>query len=100
MSTMAKGKNTTDMTVGSPLKHLLLFAVPLLLGNLFQQMYNMVDSIVVGRYVGATALGAVGACGSLSFLFFSVCMGLVLLCLHGTCNGCGNHCIAVFRCRK
>lgn len=71
-----KGKNTTDMTVGSPLKHLVWFAIPLLLGNLFQQMYNMVDSIVVGRYVGATALGAVGACGSLSFLFFSVCMGL------------------------
>ena len=76
MERRRKGKNTTDMTVGSPLKHLVVFAIPLLLGNLFQQMYNMVDSIVVGRYVGANALGSVGACGSLSFLFFSVCMGL------------------------
>ena len=76
MSVMTKSRNTTDMTVGSPLKHLITFAIPLLIGNLFQQLYNMVDSIVVGQYVGATALGAVGACGSMNFLFFSVCMGL------------------------
>ncbi len=76
MSIKTKKKSTTDMTVGSPLKHLIKFAIPLLIGNLFQQLYNMVDSIVVGRYVGADALGAVGACGSMNFLFFSVCMGL------------------------
>ncbi len=69
-------KNVTDMTVGSPLKHILQFTLPLLFGNLFQQLYNMVDSIVVGNYVGADALAAVGACGSINFLFFSLSSGL------------------------
>ncbi len=65
-----------DMTVGSPLKHILIFTIPLVIGNLFQQLYNMVDSIVVGQYVGKTALAAVGACGSMNFLFFSLSFGL------------------------
>lgn len=69
-------KNMTDMTSGSPAKHILNFALPLLIGNLFQQLYNMVDSLVVGNYVGADALAAVGACGSMNFLFFSLCGGL------------------------
>lgn len=69
-------KNMTDMTVGSPAKHILKFALPLLVGNLFQQLYNMVDSLIVGNYVGADALAAVGACGSMNFLFFSLCAGL------------------------
>ena len=69
-------KNVTDMTVGSPARHILKFTLPLLIGNLFQQLYNMVDSIVVGRYVSAHALAAVGACGSLNFLFFSLSSGL------------------------
>ena len=64
------------MTVGSPARHILKFTLPLLIGNLFQQLYNMVDSIVVGRYVSAHALAAVGACGSLNFLFFSLSSGL------------------------
>ncbi len=72
----AKQKNITDMTIGSPLKHILTFALPLLVGNLFQQLYNMVDSIVVGNYVGANALAAVGSCGSMNFLFFSLSSGL------------------------
>lgn len=71
-----KGKHVTDMTVGSPTKHILLFALPLLLGNLFQQLYNMVDSIIVGNYVGADALAAVGGCGSIGFFFFSLSSGL------------------------
>ncbi|MDO5517349.1 MAG: MATE family efflux transporter [Clostridium sp.] len=66
----------TDMTVGSSTKHIIKFALPLLLGNLFQQFYNLVDSIVVGNYVGSNALAAVGACGSLNFLFFSLSGGL------------------------
>lgn len=66
----------TDMTKGSTTKHILLFALPLLLGNLFQQFYNMVDAIVVGRHVGNKALGAVGVCGSINFLFFSLGAGL------------------------
>lgn len=66
----------TDMTQGSTTKHILKFALPLLLGNLFQQCYNLVDSIVVGKHVGKNALAAVGACGSLNFLFFSLSSGL------------------------
>ncbi len=69
-------KTTVDMTVGSPLKHMVKFTLPLLLGNLFQQLYNMVDSVVVGNYVGPNALAAVGACGSMNFLFVSLSTGL------------------------
>ena len=65
-----------DMTHGSEFKLLVSFAVPMLIGNIFQQVYNMVDSIVVGKYVGAGALAAVGSTGSLNFLFFSLCLGL------------------------
>lgn len=69
---------TVDMTQGSPTKHLLKFALPLLCGNLFQQLYNMVDSVIVGQFVGSNALASVGACGSLNFLFFSLSSGLAL----------------------
>lgn len=69
-------KNMTDMTNGSPIKHIFRFAWPLLIGNLFQQLYNMVDSLIVGRFVGANALAAVGTCGSMNFLFFSLSIGL------------------------
>jgi len=71
-------KNITDMTVGSPARHIIKFTLPLLLGNLFQQLYNMVDSIVVGQFVGEDALAAVGACGSTNFLFFSLSSGLAI----------------------
>ncbi|MBQ7774834.1 MAG: MATE family efflux transporter [Lachnospiraceae bacterium] len=71
-------RNVTDMTVGSPAAHIVKFTLPLLLGNLFQQLYNMVDSIVVGNFVGADALAAVGACGSMNFLFFSLSSGLAI----------------------
>lgn len=47
---------TKDMTTGSPLRIILLFSIPVLLGNLFQQFYNMVDTIIVGRYLGEEAL--------------------------------------------
>lgn len=75
---MAQAKRVTDMTAGSPLRHILTFTLPLLVGNLFQQFYNLVDSIVVGNYVGADALAAVGTCGSLGFLFFSLSSGLAV----------------------
>lgn len=65
-----------DMTHGSEFKLLIGFSVPMLIGNVFQQVYNMVDSIVVGKYVSAGALAAVGATASLNFLFFSLCLGL------------------------
>lgn len=73
-----KSNNITDMTSGSPTKHILLFAIPLLIGNVFQQLYNMVDSIVVGNFVGSSALAAVGTCGSMNFFCFSLSSGLAV----------------------
>jgi putative MATE family efflux protein len=69
-------KYVHDMTKGNEVKLIIKFTLPMLLGNVFQQFYNLIDSVVVGRFVGAKALAAVGACGSLSFLFISICMGL------------------------
>lgn len=71
-----KNKSVSSMTEGSPAKLILMFTLPMLVGNLFQQFYNMVDSIVVGRFVGANALAAVGATGSINFLFFSMSFGI------------------------
>ena len=65
-----------NMIEGRPMKLLAVFAIPLLIGNLFQQAYNLADSIIVGRFIGAGALAAVGATNSISFLFFSVCNGI------------------------
>lgn len=70
--------NITDMSVGSPSKHLLKFSFPLLIGNIFQQFYNMVDSIVVGNFVGSNAIAAVGTCGSMNFFCFSLSSGLAI----------------------
>lgn len=64
------------MTEGSELRSILTFMLPLLAGNIFQQFYNFVDSVVVGRFVGAQALGSVGAVGSVSSLFLAFCIGL------------------------
>ena len=58
---------TKDMTQGSPLKLILAFAVPLMLGSLFQQFYNLADTIIVGRFVGVDALAAVGSGGASPF---------------------------------
>ena len=69
-------KYVHDMTQGNEISLLIRFSLPMLIGNIFQQFYNIIDSIVVGKYVGANALAAVGATGSLNFLFFSVCLGL------------------------
>lgn len=67
---------TLNMTKGNPVYLLLVFAIPMLVGNLFQQMYNLVDSVVVGKGVGANALAAVGATNSVTFLFFALCNGI------------------------
>ena len=64
------------MTVGSPGKHIFLFALPLLLGSFLQQLYNMVDSWVVGNYVGDAALAAVGVGFPVLFMFTSLFMGI------------------------
>lgn len=73
---MKKTGNMTEMTSGSPFLHIMKFTLPLLIGNLFQQFYNMADSIVVGNAVGKNALASVGACASSTFLFFSLCAGM------------------------
>ena len=67
---------TVDMTSGSVFRHVITFTFPLLIGNLFQQFYNLVDSLVVGNFVGANALAAVGTCGSLNYLIFALSSGL------------------------
>ena len=69
-------KTVYSMTEGNPTKLILSFTIPMLIGNLFQQLYNMVDSIIVGRFVGANALAAVGSTGSINFLFFSLSFGI------------------------
>ena len=70
---------TKDMTNGSPMKLILGFSIPLLFGYLFQQFYNLVDTLIVGRFLGVDALAAVGSTGSLNFLIIGFCMGV--------CNG-------------
>ena len=67
---------TVNMTEGNVVAHIVKFALPMFVGNLFQQLYNLVDSIVVGRFVGADGLAAVGATGSVTFLFFALCNGI------------------------
>jgi putative MATE family efflux protein len=71
--------NAKDMTIGSPLSNLVVFSIPLLIGNFIQQLYNAVDSIVVGNYIGDNALAAVGASISvinmLVVLFMGIAMG-------------------------
>ena len=64
---MAKNA-TREMTSGSPLKLILSFAVPLLLGMLFQQFYSMVDTIIVGKSLGVDQLAGVGSTGSINFI--------------------------------
>lgn len=64
-----------SMVNGNPLKLILTFSLPLLLGNLFQQTYNMVDAAIVGQTLGANALAAVGASSSVQFLVLGFCMG-------------------------
>lgn len=69
-------KFNQDMTSGNVTSHLLKFSLPLLMGNLFQQLYSLADTIIVGKAMGKPALAAVGATGSITFLVYSLCMGL------------------------
>ncbi len=62
---------TKELTIGNPFKLILNFMFPILIGNMFQQFYNLVDALIVGRTLGINALGAVGATGPLIFLFIS-----------------------------
>ncbi len=71
-------KDTLDMTVGSPVKVLFAFAVPIILSNLFQQLYNIIDSLIVGNYLGADALAAVGSVGTITAVIIQLASGLSL----------------------
>ena len=62
-----------DLTVGSPMKLILSFAIPMLFGFLFQQFYNMVDTIIVGKCLGVSALAAVGSTGSMHRCLQRIC---------------------------
>ena len=66
----------TDMTVGKPMKMILDFTIPVFIGNVFQQFYNMVDTIIVGQYLGSDALAAVGSTGCLMFLVLGFANGI------------------------
>lgn len=71
-------KQTNDLTSGSVLKHLIAFSVPLLLGNILQALYNTVDSIWVGRFIGSQALGAVSVSFPLIMILISLVIGLTV----------------------
>ena len=64
------------MTKGNPMQLLIQFSLPLLVGNIFQQFYNMADAIIVGRLLGEDALAAVGATGSIMFLVLYFAIGI------------------------
>ncbi|MBR0214050.1 MAG: oligosaccharide flippase family protein, partial [Solobacterium sp.] len=73
---MQKLFRPVDMTRGDPVKNIIQFAIPMLLGNIAQQLYNTVDSIIVGRYVGDNALAAVGSAGPILNLMLVLFMGI------------------------
>ena len=70
---------TKDMTEGRPLRLIISFAFPMFLGMLFQQFYSMVDTIIVGKFLGVGSLAGVGSTGSLNFMVIGFCSGV--------CNG-------------
>ena len=73
---MAKERLQTDMTMGSPVKIILNFTIPIFIGNMFQQFYSMADTIIVGKFVGTKALAAVGSVGTIMFLILGFLQGL------------------------
>lgn len=68
----------TNMTQGRPLIIILRFMLPVFLGNVFQQLYNMVDTIIVGKFVGTNALAGVGSTGTIMFLVIGICIGMAV----------------------
>ena len=69
-------KYSKDMTAGAPTALILSFMLPMMMGNIFQQFYNIVDTIIAGRFIDAKALAAVGSTGSTMNLFFALGNGL------------------------
>ena len=85
-----KSSGSTLMTEGTIWKHILLFSIPLILGNMLQQLYNTVDSIVVGNSLGSEALAAVGSSSDQSADFLQ----------YGGRSRCRCHCLTVYRSTK
>lgn len=79
MFKLSNKNGAKDLTEGKPMKLILGFGLPLLFGLLFQQLYNMVDSIIVGQMLGVNSLAAVGSTGSINFMILGFCIGI--------CNG-------------
>ncbi|MGI5896528.1 MAG: MATE family efflux transporter [Oscillospiraceae bacterium] len=67
---------TKDLTTGSPTRLIIMFTIPLLIGNIFQQFYNMADTLIVGRTIGPDALAAVGCTGSIMFFIIGFAQGM------------------------
>lgn len=65
-----------NMTQGNPVRLLVVFSIPMLIGNIFQQLYNLADSMIVGKTLGPNPFAAIGITGSVTFLFFALCNGL------------------------
>ena len=80
-----------NMTTGNPFKLIISFAIPMLIGNIFQQIYNIVDTIIVGKYLGEEALAGVGSTGTLTFFLLALVLGL--------CNGAGLIIAQCFGCQ-
>ena len=79
MAASSSVKDTTKrLTSGSPMSLILGFSLPLLVGMLFQQFYSLVDTIIVGKFLGVNALAAVGSTGSVNFLINGFCMGVCM----------------------
>ena len=72
---MAMTTKDDYLITDAPLRALTIFALPMILGSFFQQVYNMADSIIVGQYVGSAALAAVGACAALTNVFICIALG-------------------------
>ena len=79
MKGMKRTEKSKDMTIGSPMAAILRFSIPLIIGTMFQQGYNIVDTMIVGKFLGVDALAGVGSTGSINYLIISTCIGI--------CNG-------------
>ena len=73
-----QNKTSTLLTEGSILKKIIAFAIPIFLGNLFQQLYNTADSLIVGNFIGSDALAAVSSSGNLIFLMVGFFSGIAM----------------------
>ena len=78
MSEAKRETKTRKMTEGNPLTTVLLFAIPMIFSNLFQQFYNVIDTIIVGKQLGTDALAAVGSASSITAVFVQLATGLAL----------------------